>query len=90
MAPLFFLLKSFVNVSAAAIVMILVMVPSVLIGIYEKNGQSFEKVVRNMAEVLFVKPKQRPYMTNNYYALLERQDKLDKEVEAIVSKQKND
>ena len=50
----------------------------------------FEKVVRNMAEVLFVKPKQRPYMTNNYYALLERQDKLDKEVEAIVSKQKND
>ena len=50
----------------------------------------FEKVVRNMAEVLFIKPKQRPYMTNNYYALLERQDKLDKEVEAIVSKQKND
>ena len=70
--------------------MILVMVPFVLLGIYEKNGQPFEKVVRNMAEVLFVKPKQRPYMTNNYYALLERQDKLDKEVEAIVSKQKND
>ena len=29
-------------------------------------------------------------MTNNYYAVLERQDKLDKEVEAIVGKQKND
>ena len=43
-----------------------------------------------MAEVLFIKPKQRPYMTNNYYAVLERQDKLDKEVEAIVGKQKND
>ncbi len=88
--PLFFLLKSFLNVSAAAIVMILVMVPFVLLGMYEKNGQPFEKVVKNMAEVLFIKPKQRPYMTNNYYAVLERQDKLDKEVEAIVSKQKND
>ena len=36
------------------------------------------------------RPKQRPYKTNNFYAVLQRQDQLDKEVYRIVTgKQKN-
>ena len=36
-----------------------------------------------------IRPKQRPYKTNNFYAVLERQEKLDKEVYDIVhSKEK--
>ena len=32
----------------------------------------------------FLRPKQRPYMTDNFYAALEKQDALDREVHRIV------
>lgn len=85
--PLFFLLKGSAGSSAAAICMILVMLPFFLLAMYEKNGQPLEKIVGNILKVCFLRPKQRPYMTNNFYDLLKRQDNLDKEVYAIVHKQ---
>ena len=83
--PLFFLLKNSIGTSAAAICMIIVMLPCFLLAMYEKNGQPLEKILRNIIQVAFLRPKQRPYMTNNFYAVLERQDNLDKEVYRIVS-----
>ena len=59
-----------------------------LLAMYEKNGQPLEKIVRNIVRVCFLRPKQRPYRTDNFYAVLERQDKLDKEVYHIVHKKK--
>ena len=35
-------------------------------------------------KVAVIRPKERPYQTNNFYAVLERQEKLDKEVYDIV------
>lgn len=86
--PLFFLLKGPANLSAgaASFCMVLVMLPFFLMAVYEKDGLSLEKIVRNIARVLFLRPKQRPYQTNNYYAVLARQSKLDKEVHRIVGK----
>ena len=86
--PLFFLCKSFMNTSVAAIIMIIVMLPFMLMAMYEKNGQPLEKIVRNIVQVCFLRPKQRPYKTNNFYSVLERQEKLDKEVYRIVRKTK--
>ncbi len=86
--PLFFILKAHINISGAAIIMIIVLLPFMLLAMYEKNGQPFEKVAKNIINVLFIRPKQRPYKTNNYYSLLEKQDKLNKEVERIVKKGK--
>ena len=86
--PLFFILKAHINISGAAIIMIIVLLPFMLPAMYEKNGQPFEKVAKNIINVLFIRPKQRPYKTNNYYSLLEKQDKLNKEVERIVKKGK--
>ena len=86
--PLFFLCKSFMNTSVAAIIMIIVMLPFMLMAMYEKNGQPLEKIVRNIVQVCFLRPKQRPYQTNNFYSVLERQEKLDKEVYRIVRKAK--
>ena len=83
--PLFFLTKAHTGVSTAAICMILVMLPFFLLAMYEKNGQPLEKVVRNMANVLFIRPKKRPYRTKNFYTALKKQNELDKEVYAIVS-----
>ena len=86
--PLFFLCKSFMNTSVAAIIMIIVMLPFMLMAMYEKNGQPLEKIVWNIVQVCFLRPKQRPYQTNNFYSVLERQEKLDKEVYRIVHKKK--
>ena len=86
--PVFFLLKNCMSISGAVICMILVMLPFFLLAMYEKNGQPLEKIIRNIVQVCFLRPKQRPYRTNNFYDLLNRQDILDKEVYAIVHKQK--
>ena len=82
--PVFFLLKSRVGSSTSAICMIIVMLPFFLLAMYEKNGQPLEKILRNIIEVSFIRPKQRPYRTDNFYALLEKQEKLDKEVRLIL------
>ncbi len=86
--PLFFVFKSFMNTSVASLIMIIVLLPFMLLAMYEKNGQPLEKVVRNIVQVCFLRPKQRPYKTNNFYAVLERQENLDKEVYRIVHKKK--
>ena len=88
--PLFFLTKAHTGVSTAAICMILVMLPFFLLAMYERNGQPLEKILRNIIRVCFLRPKQRPYETNNFYAVLERQDRLDKEVYQIVNHKKPD
>ena len=59
-----------------------------LLAMYEKNGQPLEKIIRNIVQVCFLRPKQRPYATNNFYAALERQEQLDKEVYRIVNQAK--
>lgn len=58
--------------------------------IYEqpKHGQPLEKIVGNILKVAVIRPKQRPYQTNNFYAVLKRQEMLDKEVYDIVHRNK--
>ena len=84
--PLFFLLKNPVGISAAAMCMVVAMLPFFLLAMYEKNGQYLEKIIGNIIRVAFIRPKQRPYKTNNFYAVLMRQEQLDKEVQSIVCK----
>ncbi len=84
--PLFFLLKPHIPVSAAALIMIIVMLPFFLFAMYEKNGQPFEEVLKNIIEVRYRRPHVRPFQTNNFYVALERQAKLDREVRNIVQK----
>ena len=86
--PLFFLLKGSIGTSPAAMVMMVVMIPAMLFAMYEKNGQPLEVIIRNIYRVCFQRPKQRPYKTNNFYAVLERQNQLDKEVYRIVHPKK--
>jgi len=80
----FFALKGLIGGSAAGMAMIVVALPSFLAAMYEKNGQPFEKVLFNAVKTFIIRPKKRPYKTQNYYDLLERQADLDKEVKRIV------
>jgi hypothetical protein len=86
--PLFFLLKGSVGNSFAVIVMILVMLPFFLFAMYERNGQPLENVLRNVIQTLFIRPKERPYQTNNLYVALMRQHQVEKEIKQIVRKTK--
>ena len=88
--PIFFLLKGSIGTSPAAMVMMVVMIPAMLFAMYEKNGQPLEVVIRNIYRVCFQRPKQRPYKTNNFYAVLERQNQLDREVYRVVHKKETD
>lgn len=83
--PLFFLLKAHTSVSAAALMMVLSMLPFFMFALYEKNGQPLEVLLRHIIQARFMRPKQRLYRTNNFYAVLDRQIQLDKEVKAIVT-----
>ena len=82
--PLFFLTKEALGTTTAALCMILVMLPFFLLAMYEKHGQPLEKIVGNIIRVTVIRPRQRPYRTNNFYAVLQRQANLDEEVSHIV------
>ena len=88
--PLFFLFKDSIGVSPAAMVMMLVMIPAMLFAMYEKNGQPLEVIIRNIVRVCFIRPKQRPYKTNNFYDAVLRQNQLDREVYSIVHQKEAD
>ena len=82
--PLCFLLRGPAGNSVAAMCMMLVMLPFFMLAMYEKHGQPLEKVLGNIIRVTVIRPKQRPYRTNNFYAALEQQANLDEEVYDIV------
>lgn len=82
--PLFFLLREPAGNRMAAMCMMLVILPFFMLAMYEKHGQPLEKIIGNIIRVAVIRPKQRPYQTNNFYAVLERQETLDKEVYDIV------
>ena len=86
--PAFFLLKQSGNVSLAAIGMMIIMLPMFFLGMYEKHGQPLEVIAKQFIEAKFIRPKVRPYQTNNLYEALIRQNQMEMEVKAIVQNSK--
>lgn len=83
--PSYFLIRRSGNNSLAALGMILIMLPLFFLAMYEKNGQPPEVLLGNMIQFAFVRPKVRPYRTDNYYSALERSAKVHKEVNRIAA-----
>ncbi len=82
--PSFFFLKQIGSISMAAMGMMVVMMPLFFLAMYEKNGQPLEVYLNHFIQATFVRPKIRPYQTNNYYDALQRQAQAEKEVDKIV------
>jgi len=82
--PIFFLSKPAMGNSAATLLMMVVMLPCFAFGLYEKNGQPLEKLLYHIIQSRFIRPRQRPYQTNNFYAALQRQNNAEREVKRIV------
>ena len=65
--PLFFLLRGTGNMTLAAMVMILVMLPFFFLAMYERNGQPLEVILRHFITARFKRKKIRRYQTENMY-----------------------
>ncbi len=83
--PSFFMLRRIGSTSLATMGMILIMLPMFLLAMYEKDGQPMEVVAKHFIESKFIRPKIRPYQTDNYYEVLARISAAEKEVDKIVS-----
>ena len=82
--PSFFLLKLAFSISTSVMIMMVIMMPFFFLAMYEKHGQPLEVFLKHFIQANFVRPKTRPYKTDNYYAALIRQAKVEEEVDKIV------
>jgi len=82
--PSFFLLKLAFSISTSVMIMMVIMMPFFFLAMYEKHGQPLEVFLRHFIQANFVRPKIRPFKTDNYYSALERQAYAEKEVDKIV------
>ena len=82
--PTYIFTRGSIGNEPAALLMIGLMLPFFLFGIYEKDGQPLEQILRHMIRAQFLCAKTRPYQTENLYAVIARLD--EKEVSAIEHK----
>ena len=66
--PVFLLCRSALGNTGAMFVMLALMLPAFFMAMYERDGQPFEKVVRNIVRAKFLRSGVRPYRTENMYA----------------------
>ena len=82
--PIYFLTRSHIGNTLAMLLLIIIAMPFFLMALYEKNGLSFEKVAKVFITSRFIRPKKRPYRTENIYEYVQKQYDLEKEVNNIV------
>ena len=71
--PTYFFTKGVIGNSAAIIVMMLFMLPAFFMAMYEKDGQPAERVFRNILRSAWFFPRTRPYKTENFYHIIEKE-----------------
>jgi len=86
--PAYLMTKGSIGSDSAALLMIVLMAPFFLFGIYEKDGQPLEKVLKNYIGVKFRRPPNRPYRTENGYAALVCKNDTGKEAVSCGDKTK--
>ena len=78
--PVFLLARTAIGNTGAMFLMLAVMLPAFFLAMYERDGQPFEKVVRNIVRAKFLRSSVRPYRTENLYApftgILEKEEPI--------------
>ena len=64
------------------------MLPFFFIAMYEKDGVPAEKYLKQVIEMKFIRPGIRRYKVENLYEQLRERENMEKEVEALESKQR--
>ena len=65
--PVYIFTKEYIPTDMAALVMVVVMMPFLFVGIYEKDGYPAEKIIYFMIRRMFLLPGIRIYKTENFY-----------------------
>ena len=71
--PVYIFTRGTIGDTAAALIMIGLMLPFFFFAMYEKDGQPAEKVLRNIIRTQFYYPATRPYKTETLYEILEKE-----------------
>lgn len=72
--PTYLFTRSAIGNTAAMLIMIALMLPFFFVAMYERDGLPAEKVARNIARAMFIRPGARPYKTENFYAILTKEE----------------
>ncbi|GHU35981.1 hypothetical protein FACS1894105_05590 [Clostridia bacterium] len=75
--PAYIFTRGTIGNSAAVIVMIGLMLPMFFFAMYEKDGQPAETVLRNIIRSRLFYPQIRPYKTENFYEIIDKENKID-------------
>lgn len=86
--PMFFLLKPYLEITYRVTVMAAIALPIFLLVLHKKDGMYMEVHIRYFIETHFIRNTERPYQTQNMYALLMEEKRIKEEVEKIVLKGK--
>ena len=73
--PMYLFTRAHIGNSLALLLMIGLMLPGFMFAMYERDGLPLEKVLRNILRTCFLRPRVRPYQTENFYALLNEEAK---------------
>ena len=71
--PFYLLTRHTLGTTLSALIMILIALPFFLLAMYEKDGRPLEKVIRDIVQMRFIRPKVRVYRTENLYRVLQDQ-----------------
>ena len=85
--PFYLLTKDAIGKETAALFMAMLMFPSIMASIYEKDGLPAEKYVARFVRWRFLRPMKRQYRKENRFEKLEKRRFMEMEVEALEIKQ---
>ena len=88
--PVFFLTKKALGTSMATLLMIALMLPFFMLAMFERHGQPLEVVVKHFVQARFLRPRIRPYRTDNFYAIIDRNVRNRQEVQRILHGRKQE
>ena len=84
--PMYFLSKGVIGNSAGVLLMIALMFPFFFIAMYEKDGQPAEIIICNMIRVRLLWPGKRPYKTENFYKIIQKEGEAFAESETKTNR----
>lgn len=82
--PVFFLTKEVLGTSMATLLMIALMLPFFMLAMFERHGQPLEVIVKHFVQARFLRPRVRPYQTDNFYTIIDRNIRNRQEVRRIL------
>ncbi len=88
--PLYLGTRKAIGTEAAAILMIVVMVPLFLLAMYERDGMPAEKILKLMIRQKYIMPGIRRYRSEDLYKQMEEREKIRKQVERLEIKAGNE